>query len=138
MKYFYLLLLLLAPVAHAKKAAPLVNQISAYRFEVSQAAVDRDLKNPHAQLSTFVALPDFGAGFFSGVKVTRFSKTCLLPKFGLKSGDVVEMVNGQPLSGPSDIMEVGEKLAKAKPGHKVRVNVRRGDEDLILTYLLVE
>lgn len=50
---------------------------------------------------------------------------------------MVETVNGQSISSPTDIVEIGEKLSKAKPGHKVRVNVRRGDEDLILTYLLV-
>jgi S1-C subfamily serine protease len=50
----------------------------------------------------------------------------------------VEMVNGQPISGPSDIMEIGKKLSKTRPGHKVRVNIRRGSEDLILTYLLVK
>lgn len=137
MKTLLAILLLLSPSAFAQKA-PLVQQVSKLRFEVSQAAVERDLKDPAAQLSTFVALPDFGAGFFSGIRVSRFGKTCLLPKFGIRSGDVVEMVNGQPISGPSDIMEIGEKLSKAKPGHKVRVNLRRGDEDLILTYLLVE
>lgn len=135
------LLLLIALPAFGKQNAPeskLVNQVSKFRFEVSQAAVERDLKNPADQLSTFVALPDFGSGFFSGIRLSSFSKNCLLPKFGIRSGDVVETVNGHDVRGPSDIMEIGKKLSKAKPGSKVRVNLRRGSQDLIYTYLVVD
>lgn len=119
-------------------AAPLVTQVSRTRFELSRSAIERRLGDPMAQLSTFRALPSFGSGLFSGIVVSDFRKGCLLPELGLQSGDVVEMVNGQPLRGPSDIMEVGEKLANARSGAKVRVNLRRGDKDIIHTYLLVD
>ena len=59
-------------------------------------------------------------------------------EYVMKDGDVVELVNGQTLTSPADIMEVGEKLAKARPGAKVRVNVLRGDDDLAFNYLLVK
>ncbi len=135
----FLSLLMALPVSlEAKKLPPMVEQVSRTRFEVSQAALERRVKNPYAQLSTFRALPSFGTGFFSGIEVSGFSKNCLLPDFGLQDGDVIEMVNGQPIRGPGDIREVGEKLAKARPGAKVRVHLRRGHEDVIHTYLLVE
>jgi hypothetical protein len=48
------------------------------------------------------------------------------------------MVNGQPIRTPLDVMEIGQSLAKAKAGTKVRVALKRGEQDLTHTYLLVE
>jgi S1-C subfamily serine protease len=123
------------PAAEAKKSSPMVNQVSRTRFEVSRNAVEREIKDPEAQLGTFRALP---SGFFNGIKVSHFKKNCLLPRFGIQSGDVVEMVNGQPIRTPLDVMEIGQSLAKAKAGTKVRVALKRGEQDLTHTYLLVE
>lgn len=140
-KALILTLALLFPVqpnAEAKKAAPsapMVNQVSRTRFEVSRKAVEKDIQDPEAQLGTFRAMP---SGFFNGIKVSHFKKNCLLPRFGIQSGDVVEMVNGQPIRTPLDVMEIGQTLAKAKAGTKVRVALKRGDQDLTHTYLLVE
>ena len=135
-----LLVSLSSPLALASvaKSSPMVTQVSRTRFEVSKRALERELRDPVAQLSTFVAAPSFGNGFFSGIRVSGFGKNCLLPRFGLLDGDVVEMVNGQPIQGPGDIMEVGQRLAKARAGTKVRVNISRGGEDVIHTYLVTE
>lgn len=138
MRLPFLLLLLACPFssyAQAKKSPPMVSQVSRLRFEVSLKAMEKQIQDPMSQLATFTALPTMD---LSGIKVSGFLKGCLLPKFGLRSGDVVEMVNGQPLATPADVMEIGERLAKAKPGHKVRVNIRRGSEDIVQNYLLVE
>lgn len=137
-KALFLTLALLFPAhpnAEAKKSAPMVSQVSRTRFEVSRNGVEREIKDPQAQLGTFRALP---SGFFNGIKVSHFKKNCLLPRFGIQSGDVVEMVNGQPIRTPLDVMEIGQSLAKARPGAKVRVALRRGEQDLTHTYLLVE
>lgn len=132
------LALVVSAPAFGKAKAPLVQQVSRTRFEVSKSAAEKDLRNPVAQLSTFIALPAFGGGWISGIRVSDFSRDCLLPTFGLKEGDVVEMVNGQPIKGPSDIHEIGQRLAKARVGSKVRVNLARQDQDLIHTYLIVD
>src|SRR5690606_27029228 len=107
--------------AFGKKSSPLVSQVSRTRFEVSRSAMEKEIQDPQAELATFRALPSFGSGLFSGIKVSHFKKDCLLPRFGIQSGDVVEMVNGQPIRTPFDVMEIGKSLAKAKPGAKVRV-----------------
>ncbi|MGE3262004.1 MAG: hypothetical protein AB7K68_09515 [Bacteriovoracia bacterium] len=143
MKALLLLLLALSPLASlAKKSAenlvPLVAKVSRAKFEVSKSRMEKDVKDPQAQLSTFRALPSFGMGYISGIEVSRFGKNCLLPSFGIKEGDVIETVNGQQLGGLGDIMAVGQKLAKAKVGSVVRINIRRGGQDLIQSYLIVE
>jgi hypothetical protein len=142
MKTTILLLALLfaAPsfAAPAKPLPPFVNKVSRLRYEVSKSRMEKDVKDPQAQLNTFRALPSLGFGYMAGISVSHFSKDCLLPRFGIQEGDVIETVNGQQLGGPGDILEVGRKLAKARVGAKVRVNIKRGDDDVIQTYLLVE
>jgi hypothetical protein len=116
----------------------MVSQVSRLRFEVSRQGMEKEITNPQAELSTFRALPSFGSGLFAGLRLSSFSKNCKLPRFGLKEEDVIEMVNGEPVRTPWDIMEIGKKLAKAHKGSKVRVNIRRGDEDVVQTYLVVD
>lgn len=119
-------------------SAPLVTKVSRLKFEVSKSRMEKDIKDPQAQLSTFRVMPSIGIGYMAGLRVSNFSKSCLLPSFGIQEGDVIESVNGQELGGMGDIMEVGQKLAKAKVGSKVRVNIKRGDEDVVQNYLIVE
>lgn len=144
MKALLLTLLALSPLpSFAKKSAPenlvpLVAKVSAAKFEVSKSRVEKDVKDPQAQLSTFRAMPAFGMGYMSGIEVSKFGKNCLLPSFGIKEGDVIETVNGQQLGGLGDIMAVGQKLAKAKVGTVVRINIERDGRDLIQSYLIVE
>lgn len=140
MKTLFLLLALVSEsiAAPAKPLPPLVNKVSRLKFEVSKSRMEKDVRDPQAQLNTFRALPSLGLGYMSGISVSHFSKDCLLPQFGIQDGDVIETVNGQQLGGPGDIMEVGQKLAKARVGAKVRVNIKRGDDDVVQTYLLVD
>ncbi len=128
--------LLASPVSEAKKiATPMVSQVSRTRFEVSRKALERDVKDPMKELGTFSVVPTLS---LSGITINGFTPQCRLPLFGFRSGDVVEMVNGQPIRTPLDLIEIGENLAKIRTGAKVRVNLRRGEQDLVHTYLLVE
>ena len=137
--FSFLSLALLPALAHAKATATaMVTQTSRLKFEISRKAIEKDLRDPLKQLSTFSATPAFDAGFFSGITVSGFSKNCLLPKFGLQDGDVVEMINGTPLRFPSDIMEVGEKLSKAKTGSVIRVSLRREEKNITQSYLVID
>jgi S1-C subfamily serine protease len=142
MKKAILLLLALAPLlSEAGTKAPLppmVNKVSRLKFEVSKSRMERDLKDPQSQLATFSVMPSLGMGYMSGLSVSHFSKSCLLPAFGIQDGDVIETVNGQQLGGLGDITEVGQKLAKAHVGSKIRVNIKRGDEDIVQNYLIVD
>lgn len=120
----------------AREEAPLVKQVSRLKFEVSRQAVD-ELDGP-GQLATFTALPAFDEGPFSGLRVSGFSKRCLLPSFGVQEGDVVAAVQGIRLRSPTDVMDVAKRLEKLRSGNHVRVEIRRDGETLTQNYLLVD
>lgn len=127
-----------APAAPAKPKAALVTQVSRLKFEVSRSAVEKELGNGAGQLATFTALPAFDDGPFSGIRVSNFSAKCLLPRFGVKEGDVVASVQGTQLRGPGDIMEVAKRLEKIRTGNHVRVEIRRDGEPVTQNYLVVD
>jgi len=124
--------------APPKLSAPLVAQVSRLKFEVSRTAAEKELGDGVGQLATFTALPAFDDGPFSGIRVSSFSKKCLLPRFGVQEGDVVAAIQGTNLRGPGDIMEVAKRLEKIRPGNHVRVEIRRNGETLTQNYLVVE
>lgn len=141
MKYLMIALIAALPLTSIAKKGPLppmVTKVSKLKFEVSKSRLEKDLRNPESQLATFTVAPSIGMGYMAGLSVSGFKKNCLLPSFGIQEGDVIETVNGQELGGLNDIMEVGKKLSKADVGHKVRLNIKRGDEDVVQTYLIVD
>jgi type II secretory pathway component PulC len=144
LKQIILSLLLLGPAplfahgAPAKATAPLVTQVSRLKYEVSRSAAEKVLGDGMGQLASFTALPAFDDGPFSGIRVSGFSKKCLLPRFGVQEGDVVAAIQGTRLRGPGDIMEVAKRLEKIRPGNHVRVEIRRDGEPVTQNYLVVD
>jgi S1-C subfamily serine protease len=52
---------------------------------------------------------------------------------GLQSGDVVLEADGEPVESANDIQNA---VAAKKPGDKVQLKVRRGDDELTVTVTL--
>jgi S1-C subfamily serine protease len=141
MKHMMLILALLftaAPAWAKKSENPLVKQVSRLRFEVSRSAAEKELGDGVGQLRTFSAIPSFADGPFSGVRVSSFSAKCLLPRFGVKEGDVISAIQGIPLHMPGDIYDIADRLEKSKPGSVVRVDIKRDGSDITQNYLVVE
>lgn len=62
-----------------------------------------------------------------GAKVTGVSPKGGAAKAGLKRNDVIFELNGKPVAGPTALRE---SLENYRPGEKVTVKVRRGEEEL--------
>jgi type II secretory pathway component PulC len=127
-----------AHAAPSAPKAPLVTQVSRLKYEVSRSAVEKEIGNGVKQLASFTGLPAFDDGPFSGIRVSSFSKNCLLPRFGVQEGDVVAAIQGTQLRGPGDIMEVAKRLENIRTGGHVRVEIRRNGETRTQNYLVVE
>lgn len=90
----------------------------------------------------FAKRPEKGNGFMGfsseaaeggGLRVTRVGEGSPAAEAGLKEGDVVWKFNGRKTSRREDLQK---ELKEMAIGDEVRLDVRRGDEDLTLTFLL--
>lgn len=132
--------LLASPTAklYASSTPIYVQKLSQQKFKVSIQSFEKEFKKPLEELKTFSVSPSFENGLFSGLKVDGFSPKCKLSNFGIQENDTIESINGTPLRFPSDIIEIGKKLQKVRPGHKVRVSICRKNKTLTNTYLLIK
>jgi type II secretory pathway component PulC len=72
-------------------------------------------------------------GKLRGVKVSRASKDSLAAGLGLRSGDVIEALDGHAITGPDVLLEAYGRLESAA---QVRVSVSRGGKPVELDYRL--
>jgi type II secretory pathway component PulC len=68
-----------------------------------------------------------------GVRLLRVDPSSLPAQYGLQEGDIVRAVNGRLLDKTFNPLEMVPQLIKATT---VRVQIRRDDKDLELTYEL--
>jgi aminopeptidase YwaD len=76
---------------------------------------------------TLGIIPGFGTGDVKGLKVEGVTKDRPAFKAGLKVGDIITSMNGQKVS---DIYEYMDLLKKLKPGDLLKVEIKRGSENI--------
>jgi len=88
-----------------------VDQLSDNKFVVDAALVDAALKNPE-QLATQVRVaPHKGAdGQIDGYRMSGIRRDSLFKALGIKNGDIVHAVNGQPLTSMQSAMTAYDSL----------------------------
>jgi type II secretory pathway component PulC len=100
--------------------------------EVSKAAVERHLANLSEVLDSALAVPHYGgpagARAVDGFELSRVKPEGAAHGIGLRDGDVVLEVNGQPLNGIPAVMQL---LAEAPSLRSARLAVMRGGERLL-------
>jgi serine protease Do len=89
-----------------------------------------------AALGIIVDLSDPNGGAHLVVEYARWGSAA--EKAGLRRGDIIAMVNGQPIMGGGQpgAMQVAAILAKLKPGDKIQLGVIRGDQPVALEITL--
>jgi serine protease Do len=68
-----------------------------------------------------------------GAKIDGFSQTSAALKAGLKVGDAIIELNGNPVAGSESLREM---LEDSRPGQKVKVKIRRKSEEMDFTITL--
>lgn len=96
------------------------------------SAASRRMGNVRGQGAALGIMPDY-RGDVKGVFVTDVSEGGAAQKGGVKSGDIVTSIGGQPVDNIQVYMTV---LAKFKPGDRVDVVVKRGNESKTLPVTL--
>lgn len=92
-----------------------VQKVGANKYIVEQAVLDEIIANPE-KLYTQVRVTPFkdDSGSIVGYRMTGIRRKSIFYKLGVKNGDIVHSVNGQPLTSLSAAMDAYNSLGNSK------------------------
>ena len=130
-----------AAAAAAAAAAPatgeLVKRVGNDTYEVSSEAIAMIKKNPNSLKNNpqYGAMPKvtpvYKGGNIGGFRLMGVESGSIYSKLGLKSGDTINDVNGQPIEGAQQAMALLDAL---KPGQDVKLKINRAGAEKVLTF----
>jgi general secretion pathway protein C len=92
---------------------PGIEQVSGNQFNISRSEVDKALADFNNILTQARAVPNFENGAPAGYKLFQIVPGSIYDKLGLKNGDTIMGVDGQPINDPAKAFEL---LGKLKEG----------------------
>lgn len=121
------------PAAAAPEWASRVNKLDDSTYEVDRELI-RQLMNAGAQLPGVRVMPALTKdGKLQGVRVAQARKESLAAGLGLRSGDIVQAIDGTALDSTDAVLEMYGRLDSASVA---RVSLLRGGKLLELEYRL--
>lgn len=107
---------------------PAIQQQGEKQFRVTREEVNKQMRSPDF-LSQARLIPSHGGGF----RVSEIKAGSVYEKLGLRTGDVIRMVNGVPVNNAEDAMKFYQQLAEL---NNVRLEVVRAGQIEQLQYNL--
>lgn len=110
--------------------SPAVQRLGANTYSVNREQMNQQLQKPEF-LSQALMVPNAGGGFL----VREVQAGSLYEKLGLKVGDVIQSVNGQPVNTVEDVMKLYQQFSTGGAS-QVSVDIRRAGKNESLQYNL--
>ena len=98
---------------------------------VSRKDIQNSLKDINNLMSQVRIRPHFKDGKSDGLSVSRIKGGSIFSKLGLRNGDIVQKINGEPINSPDEVLMLYEKL---KSGSRVSLEVTRKGEPKTMNY----
>ena len=98
---------------------------------VSRKDIQSSLKDINKLMSQVRIRPHFKDGQSDGLSVSRIKGGSIFSKLGLRNGDIVQKINGEPINSPDEVLGLYEKL---KSGSRVSLEVTRRGEPKTMNY----
>jgi len=98
---------------------------------VSRKDIQSSLKDINKLMSQVRIRPHFKDGKSDGLSVSRIKGGSIFSKLGLRNGDIVQKINGEPINSPDEVLVLYEKL---KSGSRVSLEVTRKGELKTMNY----
>jgi general secretion pathway protein C len=89
---------------------PGIEQTSGSTFNIARSEVDKALSNLNNILTEARAVPNFENGVPAGYKLFQIVPGSIYDKLGFKNGDVINGLDGQPITDPGKAFEMLSKL----------------------------
>ena len=98
---------------------------------VNRKDIQSSLKDINKLMSEVRIRPHFKDGQSDGLSVSRIKGGSIFSKLGLRNGDIVQKINGEPINSPDEVLALYEKL---KSGSRVSLEVTRKGEPKTMNY----
>lgn len=110
---------------------PGIEAVSGTQFNISRSEVDRALADLNNILTQARAVPNFENGLPSGYKLFQIVPGSIYDKLGLKNGDVIAGLDGQPINDPGKAFEM---LSRLKETPHLEIQVKRDGRPVTFAY----
>lgn len=98
---------------------------------INRKDIQNSLKDINKLMSEVRIRPHFKDGQSDGLSVSRIKGGSIFSKLGLRNGDIVQKINGEPINSPDEVLALYEKL---KSGSRVSLEVTRKGEPKTMNY----
>ncbi|RDV38552.1 PDZ domain-containing protein [Bradymonadaceae bacterium TMQ3] len=96
--------------AEATNAASGVERQGPNSFKVDRSMVERQLADPAALTRQARVMPNYRDGEPSGLRMVGVTPSSFYSQMGIRSGDIIQSVNGTPITNQRQALELLEKL----------------------------
>lgn len=107
-----------------------VEQVAPGTFNIARSELDKNLANINEILTQARAIPHFENGQPAGFKLVQIVPGSIYEKLGLKNGDVLKGVNGEPV----DAAKALEMMGSLKTATQLELSVQRNGKTSNMSY----
>jgi general secretion pathway protein C len=108
-----------------------VAQQDATHYDVERVTVDKAIGNLNETLQQARAIPNFENGMPDGYKLLQIVPGSIYDQLGLKNGDVVDLLNGEPINDPGKAFQMFSEL---KTTSHLEIGVKRNGVKQVINY----
>ena len=101
------------------------------QFVVARSKVDEAMENINQLFTQIRAVPHFEDGKANGFRLFAIRRNSIFQKLGLRNGDIIQTINGNPLTDPTRAMELIQEL---RGQNELQVEVTRNRQTTALSY----
>jgi general secretion pathway protein C len=110
-----------------------IERVSDTNFNIQRTLLNKVLDSAGKLIGIAAIAPKMEGGKSIGMEIRGIRPDTLLTKLGIRNSDVLESVNGQPLSGPDDALDAYTTL---RTSDKFTLSVQRDGKSVLITYNL--
>jgi general secretion pathway protein C len=115
----------------AARSAPRASRARERTITVRQSDIDESLQDINNILSTALIRPHFTDGVADGLVISRIKSGSIFRKLGLRSGDIVKGINGNPIETPDDILSIYSDMREGSP---ISIQIKRRGRERTINY----
>lgn len=108
-----------------------IERVNPNRFIISRAQIDESLSNLNKVLTQARAIPNFENGAAAGYKIINIVPGSIYDQLGIRNGDVIAGINGEPISDPGKAFQMLQEL---KDSNNVEITLKRDGKEVSFSY----